>query len=89
MTREQYNVFLLAVIGVSALMALVSLARTGSKGPSAWFQAGGYFALGGTLMLVRNDAALPFVIAGFVVVGLMLAADIVFRSVRDQKEDAS
>lgn len=89
MNREQYDAFLLAVIVITALMAIISLARIGSKGLSAWFQAGGYFALGGTLILMRNEAAMPAIIAGFIVVGLMLAADIVFRSVRDQKEDAS
>ncbi|MFY9234884.1 MAG: hypothetical protein WAO58_10560 [Fimbriimonadaceae bacterium] len=88
MTRTDFELSLLFGIGLCALMAVIALLRTGSKGLSAWFQAGGYFALGGTLMLIRNDAALPLVIAGFIVVGLMLAADIVFRSVRDRKEDA-
>lgn len=83
MTRDEFDVFLLGGMILCGMMALVSLARARAKGASAWFQAAGFFAMGVALWLLRRRVGSGFIIAAFVVVGLALIADFVYRSARD------
>ncbi len=86
MTPGNERAFYDAVILICAVMALVNLARTKSRGNSAIFMGAAFLVLGATVYAYTSNFPMPVVYVGGAIVFVLLAADMVFRVRRETKE---
>lgn len=86
MTRDEFESFLAACVGLCAVMMIVSLARIRARGASAWLQAGGFLAMGAGLWLVRQRAENVLIVPVFALVAVCLIGDVAYRAGRRGRE---
>lgn len=82
MTRGEFDLFLTFGAGLCLVLALINLFRFRTRGPSAFVLAGALLAMGTGMLLYRLGFGMGAVWAVGIIVFILLAADLVIRSVR-------
>ncbi|AIE84836.1 hypothetical protein [Fimbriimonas ginsengisoli] len=79
MNGQGEALFLDGVMLICAIMALVNVGRFKSRGASAYLLGGAFIVLGGTVYAYSQNAPMPLLGTGGLVVFLLLAGDMVYR----------
>jgi hypothetical protein len=88
MTELDPGLFLLVGSLICAVMTVVSLLRHKKRGVSAYIMATAFVVLGGTMLLLKVEAPMPYLITGCILLVLLLGADFAARSAYPPKKDS-